>query len=323
MQVVADYRFRNALPLYAASNNAESEIYYWVVGSSLNWTAMGSPDLGFFGLAQLGTFYGASSSAGNTGVDRTLEPEKLEPPYIEWDRLGASLAPGVVFTREPSSLKLSAGINLWAIDNRPYTATTGQLRNFYDCLSPSPQYTPPTPPSHEVLFQAPTPTSPKMDEIIPVYLDTNGIGDIIFKWSHPTAAMGYELWLAKDEAFSQIVLKQVIKPENQQSPGWTLTGTTSLEKGKQYYWEIRVIQAETGDTDNGQWSKVMSFSIASLPSQGTSGSESGTAAPPNDIPKGNEPIPWTVGISPWVWIVIAFSFIAILVTALLLSRTKR
>jgi hypothetical protein len=323
MQVVADYRFRNALPLYAASNNAESEIYYWVVGSSLNWTAMGSPDLGFYGLAQLGTLYGASSSSGNTAVDRTLEPEKLEPPYIEWDRLGVSLAPGVIFTREPSSLKLSAGINLWAIDNRPYTATTGLLWNFYDCLSPSPQYTPATLPSHEVLFQAPIPTSPTIDEVIPVYLDTGGIGDIVFQWRHPTAAVEYELWLAKDESFSQIVLKQVIKPENQQSPGWTLSGTTSLEKGKQYFWKIRVIQAETGETDEGQWSKVMSFSIASLPSQGTSGSESGTAAPPNGIPKGNEPFPRTAGISLWVWIVMAFSSVAILVAAFLLSRTKR
>ncbi len=51
MQVVADYRFRDALVLYAASDSAGSEIYNWVVGSNLNWTAMGSPGRGFYGLS--------------------------------------------------------------------------------------------------------------------------------------------------------------------------------------------------------------------------------------------------------------------------------
>ena len=323
MQVVADYRFRDALVLYAASDSAGSEIYNWVVGSNLNWTAMGSPGRGFYGLAQLGTLYGAWSSAGNTTVDRTLEPEKLGPPYIEWDRLTVGLTPGVVFTREPSSLKVSAGINLWAIDNRPYAATTGRLWNFYDCLSPSPQYTPPPPPSHEVLFQAPTATSPVADEVILVYLDTGNIGDIIFKWQHPTVAIEYELWLAKDKAFSQIVLKQVIKPDSEQLSGWALPKSVSLEKGKKYYWKIRVIQAETGETDNGQWSKVMSFSVASLPSEEISGPESTPVTTSNGAPKETEPSAWTKSIPLWVWIAIALLFTATPVTAFLVRRTKR
>jgi hypothetical protein len=323
MQVVADYRFRDALVLYAASNSAGSEIYNWVVGSNLNWTTMGSPGHSFYGLAQLGTLYGAWSSAGNTAVDRTLEPEKLGPPYIDWDRLTVGLTSGVVFTREPSSLKASAGINLWAIDNRPYTATTGRLWNFYDCLSPSPQYTPPPPPSHDVLFQAPIPTSPVADEVIPVYLDTGDIGDIIFKWQHPTVAIEYELWLAKDEAFSQIVLKQVIKPGNEQSPSWTLPKSVSLEKGKKYDWKIRVIQAETGETDEGQWSKVMSFSVASLPSEQISGPESTPVTPSNSTAKETETSPWIANIPPWIWIAVAFLLIVVPFAALVVRRTKR
>jgi hypothetical protein len=323
MQVVADYRFRNALPLYAASDSSGSEIYYWIVGSSLYWTPMGSPGRGLYGLAQLGTFYGAWSSAGNTAVDRTLEPEQLGPPFIEWDNLNVGLVPGVVFTREPSSLKISAGINLWAIDNRPYTDTTGRLWNFYDCLSPSPQYTQPSPPSHEELFQAPVPTSPAMDEVISVYLDTGDVGDIVFKWRHPTAAIEYELWLAEDEAFDQIVLKQAIKPENELSPGWTLPKTVSLDKGKQYFWEIRVIQAETGETDEGQWSKVMSFSVASLPSKQVYRPETVPVTPPTGTPKEAETSSWTATISAWVWIVIALFLLAICGIALLVMRTRR
>jgi hypothetical protein len=319
MHVTADYRFQEALIIYAASDSAGSDMYNWVVGSNFGWTAMGAPGRTFYGLAQLGTLYGAWSNGGITAVDRTLEPEKLGPPYIEWDSLNVGLAPGVVFTREPISLKTSAGINLWAIDNRPYTDTTGRLWNFYDCLSPSPQYTPPPPPSREVLFQAPIPTSPTMDEVIPVYIDTGDIGDIVFKWKHPTAAAEYQLWLAKDEAFSQILLQQGIKPENRQASGWTLPKAAGLEKGGQYYWKIRVSQAATGEKGDGQWSKVMSFSVASPPKEV---SKPAPATPSNGAPKETGPLPWTATIPPWVWITIAFLFVAVPV-AFLVGRTKR
>lgn len=322
MHVIADYRFRNATIIYAASDSVGSDIYNWVTGSNLGWTAMGAPGLSFYGIAQIETLYGAWSNGGNTAVDRTLEPEKLGPPYIEWDSVNVGLAPGVVFTREPLSLKISAGINLWAIDDRPYTATTGQLWNFYDCFSPSPQYTPSPPPSRDVLFQAPIPTSPVIDEVIPVYVDTGDIGDIVFKWKHQTAAVEYELWLAEDEAFSQVVLQQAIKRESQQSPGWTLPETVSLEKGKKYYWKIRVSQAETGEKGKGQWSKVMSFSIAALEMKETPQPGTTPATTSNGTAKETEPLPWILNIPLWAWISIAFLLIAVPVAAFLIIRTK-
>jgi hypothetical protein len=324
MHVVADYRFQNAMVIYAASDSAGSDIYNWVVGSNLGWTAMGAPGRSFYGLTQLGTFCGSWSSGGTTAVDRTLEPEKLEPPYIEWDSMSAGLTPGVIFTREPASLKVSAGINLWAVDNRPYTTTTGQLWNFYDCFSPSPQYTPPPPPSREVLFQAPTPTSPAIDKVIPIYLETGDVGDITFKWKHPTIAMEYELWLAEDEAFSQVILQQAIKPESQQIPSWELPKTVGLEKGKTYYWEIRVSQAATGEKDNGQWSKVMSFSIASPPPpEETPQPGPAPVAPSNGTEKETEPLTWIVNIPPWIWVAIVSFLVIILIAVLLGSRIKR
>jgi photosystem II stability/assembly factor-like uncharacterized protein len=323
MQVIADYRFRNALPLYAASDSAASEIYYWIVGSSSYWSPMGSPGHGFYGLAQLGTLYGAWTNAGSTSVDRTLEPEKLEPPYIEWDTLGVGLTPGVVFTREPSSLNVSAGINLWAIDNRPYTATTGRLWNFYDPLSPSPQYTPPPPPSQEVLFQAPVAISPTEGQVIPIYLDTGEIGAVTFKWRHRTAAEEYELWLAKDEDFNQIVLKQEIKPDNVLSPAWRLPETVSLEKGGHYFWKIRVVQAETGETGKGQWSNIMSFSTASPPLEEVSGPQSTPTKPPSNAPEANGPSPRVAAIPPLIWIVIALLLVIVPISVFIISRSRR
>ena len=323
MHVAVDYRFRNALIIYAASDSAGSDIYNWVVGSNFGWIAMGAPGGSFYGIIQLGTLYGAWSSGGVTAVDRTLEPEKLEPPYIEWDSMNAGLTPGVVFTREPVSLKVSADINLWAIDNRPYTSATGKLWNFYDCFSPSPQYTPPPPPSRETLFQAPIPISPSMDEVIPIYLDTGDIGDIVFKWKHQTAAIEYELWLAEDEAFNKVILQQPIEPTNQLAPDWELPETVTLDKGKGYYWKIRVSQAETGEKASGQWSKVMAFSIAAPETDETPQPSTTPVTLSDDTEKETKSFPWIVTLPLWAWITVVFLLVVVPVAVFLASKAKR
>ena len=161
IHAIVDYRFSNAALIYAAGNAADSDIYYWFTGASHAWDIMGAPSTGFWGLAQMGTLYGAATVPGGSAVDRTLYPELLGPPIIEWSSLTTGLTAGVVFTREPVSLKLSEGVNLWAIDNRPYayTAGTGRLWTFYDCLSPTPRYTlpPPSPVHKEATPQSPLP----------------------------------------------------------------------------------------------------------------------------------------------------------------------
>jgi len=160
VHAIVDYRFLNAALIYAASDAADSDIYYWFIGASRDWDIMGAPSSGFRGLAQMGTLYGAAADPGGSAIDRTLYPETLGPPVIEWDLLNTGLPAGVAFTREPLSLKLSAGINLWAIDDRPYdyTAGTGRLWTFCDCLSPTPRYNLPAPSSsHEDVIPAPQP----------------------------------------------------------------------------------------------------------------------------------------------------------------------
>ncbi len=171
---ILDYRFGDTAIIYAASDGADSDIYYWLVGPSRDWNIMGAPSSGFWGLAQMGTLYGAASSLGGASVDRTLYPESLGPPVIEWDVLTTGLPAGVSFTREPTSLKLSAGVNLWAIDDRPYDyiAGTGKLWTFCDCLSPTPQYRLPTPsPSYKEVTPEPpllpaTPTPAPQTETV-------------------------------------------------------------------------------------------------------------------------------------------------------------
>jgi len=167
IHAIVDYRFSNAALIYAAGDSADSDIYYWLIGASHAWDIMGAPSSSFWGLAQMGTLYGAFSMASTSAVDRTLYPESLGPPAIEWDSLTTGLPAGVAFTREPLSLKLSSGVNLWAIDNRPYdyATNTGRLWTFCDCLSPTPHYTLPQPPSSykEV---SPEPSSVEQPEVL-------------------------------------------------------------------------------------------------------------------------------------------------------------
>jgi len=165
-----DYRFRDAALIYAASDGADSDIYYWFIGGSRVWDIMGAPSSSFWGLAQMGTLYGAAAAPGGSTVDRTLYPQ-LGPPAIEWDSLTTGLPAGVAFTREPLSLKLSAGVNLWAIDDRPYdyTTGTGRLWTFCDCFSPTPRYTlpPPSPSYKEVPPEPPLPAATEIPMLQP------------------------------------------------------------------------------------------------------------------------------------------------------------
>ena len=261
VHAIVDTRIGNYIVIYAASDGAASEVYSWVVDISPRWTSMASPNQGFYGLVQAGTLYGAWSTGAGSGADRTLNPERLGPPTIEWGSLTSGLSTGVVFTREPVSIKLSGSVDLWAIDNRPYTATSGHLWGYCDCLTGAP----PVPPqqSQEFLFQAPVSASPAMNALIPTDPDTGKIATIEFKWRHPTTANGYDLWISKDEEFSQPVMQESIIPDNPSAPEWTLPPDDSpLEAGETYYWKVRVNRDATYVRGNGQWSEVMSFSLA-------------------------------------------------------------
>ncbi|MCX6004550.1 MAG: hypothetical protein NT082_02600, partial [Chloroflexi bacterium] len=263
VHAIADYRFRGGTLIYAASNSPGSDIYAWIIGGPA-WSEMQAPGQRYWSLAQMNTLYGSTDGGTNSVVVRTLNPEMLGTPDILWDVLNTGLEPGVIFTHEPISLKVSSGVNLWAIDNRAYNfaAGIGRLWNFCDCLSPGPQYKPPPPPSKEVLFAAPTAVAPGPDNVIPIYLEDNSIGQVTFEWRHNTAAGAYELWLAGDKNFAQTLVQQTISPQNRRAPSWNLPDNKGIEQGKTYYWKVRVTQAATGEKGSGEWSNTLSFSVA-------------------------------------------------------------
>jgi hypothetical protein len=270
VHAIVDTRISNYLVIYAATDNPASDIYTYIVDTSARWLEMSAPKQQYYGLVQLGTFYGAWSSGGNSGVSRTLNPEALGAPFIEWSNLTSSLPAGVAFTREPWALKASAGVYLWAIDNNNYSAATGRLWQFSDTLAAGPMVI--TPPKYsENLLKAPTPVAPEEGTVIPLDFKTGGTPPVEFKWMHNTEANGYDIWIATDKDFTQPVLQQSVRPPNVMSPSLTLPAKDSpLQPGKTYYWKVRVNRvAGTYQRAEGEWSPTISFSLAAQYIQGT------------------------------------------------------
>jgi len=343
IHTIVDYRMRNTFLIYAATDDAGSDIYVTMPGAR-EWQFMGAPAAGFWSVAQVGTLYGASFKSGIGAVCRTLSPESLGPPAIEWDLLNTGLSSGVAFTREPISLKLSSGVNLWAIDNRMYNpdTNTGRLWTFCDCLAPGSQYlpmpapsataSPPSPatpaiPPHEVLFAAPIPYAPRPDDLIPIFINDNSVGEITFRWRQSTPAIAYELWLSEDMDFSKILMKTEIRPENRRSPSWTITDKKGIKPGGTYYWKIRVVQAANGEKDTGIWSDTQTFTVAenesNKPQDVITKISKNTSSPAadNQTDKGN--LISMLTSSQWVWQTIAASIILIIALTIALSVKKR
>ncbi len=334
VHAIVDTRIVSNLVIYAASDAAAGKVYSWVVGRVSSWIPMAAPSQSFFGLGQLGTLYCIWSSAGASGVNRTLNPEALRAPFVEWSNMNAGLSAGVVFTREPIALKISDGVDMWAIDNRPYTANTGRLWTYCDCLTPVPSSTLQRP-VQEFLFQAPTLLAPVMNAVIPIDPTSGEIANIEFEWQQPAQASGYNLWIAQDKEFTQPVLQQSIIAKTTGAPRWTLSSPekSSLEAGKSYYWKVRVNRNVYHEKGEGPWSEALAFSIEAktAPSPQSDQSNLNPLMPadsatkeeaqpqPQPQPKSQPQIP---DMPIWLWLVIAFLIIAIAAAITIVTITK-
>ncbi len=262
IHIIADNMFDKNKTIYAASNDLagnNGKIYRWVIDASTEWEQLEPPNSAFYGLVQRNNvLYGAWNVATppNTppGVDRTLFPRAQMPPPIEWDDLTEGLPrPGdgnfpVLFTREPSSLKISGNNgnnNLWAIDNHTYNWPNkiGCLWVYTDILAKVGPWT----------------TSPFSGEFIQIDPVTGRVDEINFSWRQLSYAHVYQLQLAKDEMFSFMLIdSDNITPSDPLSPGWVLA-PGFLENNHDYYWRVRARRATTGDGIRSPWSAIMFF----------------------------------------------------------------
>jgi len=276
--VIADDKFVDNKIVYAATNDVagnNGSIYRWAIDSSTDWDELLPPNSAFYGLAQRNdVLYGAWANAvvpaifGFTaGADRTIYPRATVPPALEWDYLTVGLAPpvNVVFTREPSSLKVSSNEDnsLWAIDNQAYDWTNG-----IGCLWAL---------ADTVAKVGPWTTSPASGDFIPVDPVTGRATEIDFKWRQLSYASAYELQLAKDSGFSIVVLQNTnIVPADQLQPecyfpagglvaapasGIGIAAWGDLESGHIYYWRVRARFDVAGEAVRSPWSATMYFTV--------------------------------------------------------------
>ena len=246
IQVIPDEEFARNRFVYAASS--EGKIYRWTIEGSTFWRELSPPHSGFCGLAQKGgALYGAY--AYRRGVARTLIPHQKTVTPNDWDSLTVGLVTGAIF--KPGSLKAISDetIDLWAIDGRGYDfrANTGCLWVYSDSF----------------VLQAPWPTSPAINGLIACDSCACQARVFCFRWREIPLAEKYEIWIALDEKFSEVVAQvEDVTPPDLHSPAWCpLTDSLRFSCGGTYYWRVRGCQSTEGEVIHSRWSPPMHFSV--------------------------------------------------------------
>jgi hypothetical protein len=246
IRFILDEEFTNNRLVYASSS--EGKIYRWAIGTSSSWRALNPSYSGFTGLVQEGgALYGAY--AYREGVGRTLIPRSEIVTPGDWDSLAAGLVSGVVFA--PGSLRaISDGtIDLWAIDADDYDfkADAGCLWAYSDSF----------------VMETPWPTSPAMDGLISCDDCACQAKAFCFRWREISSAERYEIWIALDEDFNEI-LAQVddIRPSDIESPTWCPSADSPhFSCGETYYWKVRSSHSVEGEVIHSRWSPTMYFGV--------------------------------------------------------------
>lgn len=276
--VIFDDKYEQTGIIYNATRDpfgGNGKIYRWVVGKSSVWDELEPPNNAFYGLVQRNdVLYGAwktpQVAVTTVGVDRTLYPRRFVPPPPEWDYLteGLLAGVGVIFTREPSSLKISNNKfnSLWAIDNNRYNLGTnaGRLWEYTDIVAKVGPWT----------------TSPASGDFIPVDPVTGRALEVNFAWRSLGNITVYELQVAKDiDFYNRVLVNENITPVSQLAPevflpagalipvsGSNIGSWGNLESGHTYYWRVRARRAITGAIARSPWSATMYFTVeAGLP----------------------------------------------------------
>ena len=201
-------------------------------------------------------------------------------PYIRWSAATAGLDPNVslgIGTQPTRRLRISGGlisgegIDVWAIDQRPYNPPQGGVWNYLDTLA----------------WNGPTPTEPVSQALVDYDPVTGRAGQINLMWQPQSLSRGYNIQIAKDEDFALQIADiggawfgPFYTPPDLDTPAlvippgggavidingntWTVA---ALEAGHSYYWRVKVQDVATGDAITSPWSWREIFTVkAGLP----------------------------------------------------------
>jgi hypothetical protein len=246
--VEVDEDFDRNKIIYGATDNTTSGISRWIVGGSVDWTALNPPELGYTGLAQAeDVLYGAHDGLGAV---RTLVSRAANVTTIDWDTLTVGLTPGTTF--RPMTLRTSTNdqVNLWGLDDRAYDfdGEEGCLWVFGDTFA----------------LPTPWPLAPATGEVLPCNVCACDSELFCFRWRQLPKAELYELWVAMDADFKYVLLKvDGIDPLCCDSPGLcTFEIPYCFDCGETYYWRVRATSTDEGEAVHSRWSPSMRFVVA-------------------------------------------------------------
>jgi hypothetical protein len=254
--------------IYACSDAYDGNVMRWKVGQVPPWEdiyvgTMGAAEKAY-GIALVdGVLYIVTNddtgAAEVSTLRRNLSPTLPKTPAsVSWSSVASTASPSTLttpeFIRAPQALKVSAGsTKLWAID---VTTTADLLCSIVDPITAAgPELTAPTDLSTVALN--------------PI---TGHAYDVAYNWSEPADNVTqYDLWIAFDEDFDEIVRKEesikatastvvfVLGPYTAISSAATVGGTGNILEympGMTYYWKVRVDAPLTSP-----WSEVRSFTV--------------------------------------------------------------
>jgi len=248
--------------IYTASAAAADYIYRWEIGESTGWTKISSQIAATYKVYGLGLAEGALyavSANGTTGAAttanvlyRTLDPTASS---VGWSTVASSAD----FTAAPQGLTISTGgTKLWAIDaDAAASEETGdstasdELYSFTDTLATA----------------GPAQTAPAHGAEVKMNPVSGKSYDVSYTWERPSKATEYELVIAFDYDFAEIVIDidDIGSTKSTVSkvvgPG---TSTNQLEYMPEttYYWKVR---ASSNGPIYSPWSAVRMFTVGALP----------------------------------------------------------
>jgi hypothetical protein len=241
--------------LYAASDSAAGNIYRWKIGQSgTTWSdiitgTMGTSATGSgymaTGIALSGdVLYVSAYDAGGAGdADESTIFRALT---ASTGSISDTMDDASTFDSTPQALRVSTGsTKLWVTDT-----ATPRIRSYDDTL----------------IVDKPALTSPADNAEVELNPETGMTADVIYRWSRISTATHYDLWIAFDEDFIEVVLKEngiastsstvveIIGPNNASS-----VSTTNLvyAPGTTYYWKVRASGPVTSP-----WSATRSFTVS-------------------------------------------------------------
>jgi hypothetical protein len=142
-------------------------------------------------------------------------------------------------------------------------------------------------------YLAPVPMAPECGS-------TNSPASPGFTWSPYAKATRYEVQLATDAAFADILGEDKVS-----TTGWKYEGT--LSKGSTYFWRVRTVEPTTSG-----WSPVCAFTVAE------------DAPPPVEVVIPPAPPPAEPAVSSAIiWAIIAIGAILVIAVIVLIIRTRR